>query len=646
VERRLDGFSATDVGAKRHLFPISKFRLLPMNLPETKLTILRQGADAETRTCLPGDYVIGRGLEADIRIETPLISRSHARLSVRERECLIEDLGSSNGTFINGERIDAVTVLRPDERIMLGPSVTLEIRQLPGPKPAVSIASRRAALVKLLPPEFLREKKYEMGNVIAQGGMGAVMDARELTIERNVAMKVMLESEKPDEVMRFIAEAKITGQLEHPNIMPVHELGVDDKERVFYTMKYVRGSTLRQVLDALFDRDPVTVARYPLGQLLTIFQKVCDAIAFAHSKGVIHRDLKPENFMIGDYGEVLVMDWGLAKVLDPTAHRAVSHEGHSIIRTGVRAELHASEKESGNVFGTPQYMAPEQAYAQYDAIDMRTDVYALGAILHHVLTLRHPIEGENAQAILTKVAAGDFQPAREATTGSTRLPHLPHGKVPEALSAVAFKAMANSPDQRYQTVRELQTDIGAYQAGFATTAENAGAVKQALLLLKRQRVVAGAAIAGVVVLAVFAAQLIRDRHEAEQTLQRLHAAAPALAEQARTFLTHGQTQEAVEKITYAVDLAPENEEYVRLEGDALTADLQIPAADAAYRHALAMRTDDAFARNSLALLDRLLADHPGGAGLTQRNFQELAALAQQQGRPEAGIFRTLAATTR
>jgi hypothetical protein len=195
-------------------------------------------------------------------------------------------------------------------------------------------------------------------------------------------------------------------------------------------------------------------------------------------------------------------------------------------------------------------------------------------------------------------------------------------------------------------VRELQADIDAYQAGFATTAENAGAVKQTVLLLKRQRLVAGVAIAAVATLAVFAAQLIRDRHEAEQTLQRLRTAAPALAEQARTFLTHGQTHEAVEKIAYAVDLAPEKEEYVRLQGDALTADLELSAAAAAYRHALALRADDPLARNSLTLLDRLLSDHPNGDGLTQRDFKELASLAQQQGRPEAGIYRTLAATTR
>jgi serine/threonine protein kinase len=617
-----------------------------MSLPETLLTILRQDAETEVRSFLPGAYVIGRGAEADIRIETPLISRAHARLTIQDLECLIEDLGSSNGTFVDGERIGAVTVLRPDERVMLGPSVTLEFRHLPGPAPALSLSSRRDALRKHLPPEFLHEKKYEVGNAIAQGGMGAVLSAHEVIIQRQVAMKIMLNSQSPDEVVRFIAEAKITGQLEHPNIIPVHELGVDDKEQVFYTMKYVRGTTLRHVLDDLFNRLPEAIAKYPLAQLVTIFQKVCDAVAFAHSKGVIHRDLKPENFMLGDYGEVLVMDWGLAKVLDPTLHHAANEEGHSIIRTGARAELHAAEKDSGKVLGTPQYMAPEQAYGQHDALDVRTDVYALGAILHHLLTLRPPIEDEDPQAILGRAAIGDFHPARDTTAGVVRLPHLPHGKVPEALSAVALKAMANSAVNRYQTVRELQADIAAYQAGFATTAEKAGAVKQGFLLLKRQRFIVGGLLVLLALLTVFAAQLLRDRRESAQTLLRLHAAAPALAEQARNFLTHGQTREAVEKLTFATDLAPESAEYAHLQGDALTADLQLAPAAEAYRHALALKADDAFARDSLALVQKLLANHPDGAGLTRESFQELATLAQQQGRPEAGIFRTLAATTR
>jgi serine/threonine protein kinase len=482
-----------------------------MSLPETKLTIIRPDGPTESRTFLPGAYVIGRSPDSDIHIETPLISRSHARLTIKERECVIEDLGSSNGTFVSDEKITAVTILRIGSKVMLGP-VTLEISRDAAPAAPVSLEARREALQKLLPPEFLREKKYEIGNTIAQGGMGAVLNARELTIERNVAMKVMLDSTAPDDVMRFVSEAKVTGQLEHPNIVPVHELGVDEKEQVFYTMKYVRGITLRKVLDLLFEGQKATIEKYPLAQLLTVFQKVCDAIAFAHAKGVIHRDLKPENFMIGDYGEVLVMDWGLAKVLDPTRNAAAAgNDGRSIIRTGVRAELAAAEKESGNVMGTPQYMAPEQAYGAHDQLDIRTDVYALGAILHHLLTLRPPIEGDDAQEVLRKAAHGEWEQARKATVGKKRLPHLPGGKVPDALSAVAQKAMASRADDRYQNVPDFQADIEAYQNGFATSAEKAGVGKQAFLLFKRQRYLVAGLTAAVVLFIVSVTTILVHR---------------------------------------------------------------------------------------------------------------------------------------
>ena len=534
-----------------------------MTIPEVQLTITCEGLDPEVRTVSLGEHIIGRGADAEISIATPLISRAHAKLTVKERECIVEDLGSSNGTYVGGERITGAKVLRPEETIQLGPA-TLEIRRAPVQvSPGLSLGAKRDALRKLLPPEFLDERKYEIGKVVAQGGMGAILSAREFTIERTVAMKVMLDGASPDDLLRFISEAKVTGQLEHPNIVPVHELGVDEKEQVFYTMKFVRGITLKKVLDLLAEKHAETIRKYPLGHLLTVFQKICDAIAFAHAKGVIHRDLKPENFMIGDYGEVLVMDWGLAKVLDPARNEAAADsDGRSIIRTGLRKELAAVESQSGNVMGTPQYMAPEQAYAAHESLDPRTDIYALGAILHTILTLRPPIAGDEAQDVLNKAARGEFEAPLKATAGKKRLPHLPGGRVPEALSAVTMKAMALKQDDRYQTVPEFQAEIEAYQNGFATNAEKAGPIKQALLLIKRHRLFAASVAIFVVLSAGLVAQLVFTQRRS--------------------------------------------------------------------------------ARESQVLVEKLLGEHPGGAGLTRANYEELATLAQKQNRPEARVFRALA----
>ena len=161
---------------------------------------------------------------------------------------------------------------------------------------------------------------YRTGREIARGGMGAVLDARDQKLGRSVAMKVMLRrNASEEEQQRFLQEARVLGQLAHPNIVPVHDVGTDEQGRLFYTMKLVQGVTLHDVIGKLKAGDKETLAKYPLNALLTVFQKVCDAVAFAHSRGVIHRDLKPQNIMVGEFGEVLVMDWGLAKILPGSA---------------------------------------------------------------------------------------------------------------------------------------------------------------------------------------------------------------------------------------------------------------------------------------------------------------------------------------
>ena len=150
---------------------------------------------------------------------------------------------------------------------------------------------------------------YRPGREIARGGMGAVLDARDTKLGRSVAMKVMLRRDaSEEEQQRFLQEARVLGQLAHPNIVPVHDLGTDEQGRVFYVMKLVVSVTLHDILGKLKAGDKETLAKYPLNALLTIFEKVCDAVGFAHSRGIIHRDLKPQNIMVGEFGEVLVMD--------------------------------------------------------------------------------------------------------------------------------------------------------------------------------------------------------------------------------------------------------------------------------------------------------------------------------------------------
>ncbi len=312
-------------------------------------------------------------------------------------------------------------------------------------------------------------RKYEIGRVLAEGGMGTIYQARDLNCRREVAMKIMHSrlQAQPHEMLGFIEEAQIASQLEHPNIVPVHDLGVDAEGRVFYTMKYVKGVTLSDVLEALRAGRQEVVEAYPLARLLTIYQKACDAVAFAHSKGVIHRDLKPANIMIGDYGEVLVMDWGLARVQScsgPANPRELAVD--TVARDQPESARQAAQ---GWVVGTPGFMSPEQARA--GAVDQRSDIYSLGAILYAILTLRPPVKGDTLKRVLDKVERGEiaaplsYNLAADAQGRPLDFPHCPDRKIPAVLSDVAMKAMAVAPGDRYPTVKDLQREVESYQDG-------------------------------------------------------------------------------------------------------------------------------------------------------------------------------------
>lgn len=327
---------------------------------------------------------------------------------------------------------------------------------------------------------------YSGFSVINKGGMGVVLKATDINSGRLVAMKMASHSEEDDEVFaRFLHEAKITANLEHPNIVPIHEINCDDQDNVYFTMKYIQGDDFETILKKLELQDPKYIKAYPLSRLLTIFMSVCDGLSFAHSKGVIHRDLKPENIMIGNYSEVLIMDWGISKTLDDEPTNGNSEIDNRFLHRHFEGKKEFKSTHFGEVFGTPAFMAPEQILGKNDQVDQRADIYAMGGLLYNILTLRLPVIEDDLKELFSKVVAGDIcAPADLPCSKKGKLPHI-QGSIPDALSAVAMKALSLQPVERYTCVLDLKNDILAYNMGYATTAEKASGFKKMSLMFNR-----------------------------------------------------------------------------------------------------------------------------------------------------------------
>jgi serine/threonine-protein kinase len=352
-------------------------------------------------------------------------------------------------------------------------------------------------------------EKYEYLSEIASGGMGRVVSVRDLRLRRQVAMKLINDNGRKTRALtdRFMAEAQMTGQLEHPNIVPIHDLGVLSDGRCYFTMKLVRGETLSAVFDRLSQGDPQAREKYSLSRMLAIFQQIANGLSFAHARGVLHRDLKPDNVMLGEFGEVLIMDWGLAKLKRGGAQTSGKREAGA----GVEAPdgIDSQELEgtlAGTVAGTPGYMAPEQARGEIDRLDERADVFALGAMLYELLAGSPPYNQDKAEARI-RAAAAETQIV-PPTERHGRINSIAGPRVPRELSAIAMKALAPKPRDRYASAHEFGEEIQRYLERRPVTACPDTPARRVVKWAWRNRVMvgAGAAVMAALVVAVFSAR--------------------------------------------------------------------------------------------------------------------------------------------
>jgi len=363
---------------------------------------------------------------------------------------------------------------------------------------------------------------YEVHGEIARGGMGVVLKGHDRDLGRDVALKVLKRelAERPEIVSRFVEEAQIGGQLQHPGIVPVYELGLLADERPYFTMKLVKGRTFAALLA---ERASPAADR---ARCLSILEQVCQTMAYAHSKGVIHRDLKPANVMVGAFGEVQVLDWGLAKVLAQggVADEKRERENATIIATlRQKPGSKGSDSLAGSVMGTPSYMPPEQARGEIGRLDERSDVFALGAMLCEVLTGAPPYHGD-PESVLSHAANGEIDDATRRLDGCA---------ADSELVALAMRCLAPAPSARPRHAGVVATDLAAWRNATEERARTAQiAVAEARVKAEDERrarrltLALSAALVAIVVLGGggFALWSVKQRDWTAQTEASVHAA--------------------------------------------------------------------------------------------------------------------------
>ncbi len=484
---------------------------------------------------------------------------------------IVGDEGTAN---VARHRLDGGTEAGPDARRVEHPSQTMQIHVQPlEPTDRTALQSD--------------QRRYELGEDFARGGLGKIRRALDKRIQREVAYKELLPRALSDDglVERFLEEAQITGQLEHPSIVPIYDLGWQDDGTPYYAMKFVRGETFRTTIENFhaLPKDSEE-RRLAFAVHLRSFLSICNAIAFAHHRGVLHRDLKPHNVMIGQFGETLVLDWGLAKIIGATssiqdtvpdlaeAHQTLlgaedaSADSQTIVNEHADANAHpssasvgsgvpqsvsgsvtgstqpgsmrqtvstnvrtdASKTLVGSIMGTPSYMPPEQARGALAELDMRADVYSLGAILYELLTNQPPIT--KGKDIIKRVEQGLIKPPRAIDP-----------TISPAIAAIAMKSLSHNKEHRHETALALADDVQRFLADEPTSAYAEPWQKQLRRWVKRNRT---AVISSGVAAAVLAAGTIGIRWIEAGRVARLQAQARQDLDAAQSALARDELTEA------------------------------------------------------------------------------------------------------
>ena len=493
------------------------------------------------------------------------------------------------------------------------------------------------------------DERYKILREHARGGMGRILVAEDRVVGREVALKELLpfkgasgsspitgplqatpaSATSTAAAARFLREATVTGQLEHPNIVPVYEIGQREDGSLYYTMKFVKGRTLASRLRAIRNDVDLSAAEKQAERmkLLDGFVDICNAIAFAHSRGVIHRDIKPANIMLGDFGEAMVLDWGLARVVGGE-NVALSNKSDHEVSPELTLE--------GEVMGTPAYMPPEQAAGKLDQVDERSDVYALGAVLFEIVTGEAPYVGKTAKQVLSSVLSEDPRRVEDINDDT-----------PPELAALVMRCLERRPEDRFQSARELADEVQAFRDGRMVSTYRYSAIELLKRFVAKNRgAVAVSALALLLMIAggVYAYTKVKGERdsalaaETDARTQRTIAENQAKEAENQKKIAENQAAEAERQKGIAKDQAEEAErQKTTAEQKAKEAEFERKRADDKANEA-AQKAEEA--RQSQERATRALED-------AQRNLAQAhlgyAALAEERGQPGGQVLHLAAA---